>query len=120
MSTPELAAAQLPATPELPPDPEEVDRFTALAKLSPRAAILEARASLEVALRGLARRADIRKPEIAPLTVLVRDLRQNGFIDDKTSGLIDDLRSIGNSAAHGGEDLTEEQALSYGKISTKV
>ena len=51
----EKAAAKLPTAPdalEPPPTPEEKSRFHQIAKLSPRAAILEMRATLEEAIRS--------------------------------------------------------------------
>jgi hypothetical protein len=57
-----------------------------------------------------------------PLTTSIRILRQQGIIDDKTSALLDDLRTIGNRAAHpqDGASFTVAEALRIGKLTDDV
>lgn len=121
----EKEAAQIPTAPRLPdlePTPEEKSRFERVAEHSPRAAILEKRAELEQALKTAAE--PYVSPSIAkswktlPLTTAIRVLRQHKFIDAKTSALLDDLRVIGNRAAHGEDsnEFTRDEAVRFGKL----
>lgn len=99
----EQDAKQLPVAGEAvsQPTPEESSRFDQLARISPRAAILEMRSDLEEALRMPYTISD---PENAyrnaSMQVMIRTLRKHNFIDEKTAGVLDDLRAIGNRAAH--------------------
>ena len=96
--------AKPPGSPDFEPTPEEKSRFEKVAEHSPRAAILEKRVELEQVLRPIA------EPYLSgtlsrnfrnlSLTELTRVLRQQGVIDEKASALLDDLRTIGNQAAH--------------------
>lgn len=91
-----------PAKNGLPPTPEEKQRFEEIAKLSPRAAILEMRANLEEAVKRFFDAAGMKSPKAyINFGSLVRALRQNQLIDSTTSALIDDLRVVGNTTAHG-------------------
>jgi hypothetical protein len=120
----EKEAAQLPP-PEEPsePTPEEETRFNQLANVSPRAAILEIRRELEYAvwniavLHGL---VDPTKP--TSLLVATRALRNKGLIGPQLSALLDDLRNIGNNAAHGGPEVvfTKEEAERYRALAARV
>jgi hypothetical protein len=99
----EQEAAQLP--PPRPaaeqPTPEERSRFEQIADLSPRAAILELRNDLEEAIRRFfERHADMDNRTNLPMVTMLRLMRKNGWIDAQTSALLDDLRAIGNNAAH--------------------
>ncbi|WP_441252588.1 DUF4145 domain-containing protein [Tardiphaga sp. 71_E8_N1_1] len=90
-----------PAQAENPPTLEETSRFEKLARISPRAAILEMRSDMEEALRmpyELADRENAYKN--ASLQVMIRVLRKHNYIDQATAGVLDDLRAIGNRAAH--------------------
>lgn len=120
----EKAAAKLPAEPnalEAPPTPEEKSRFEQIAKLSPRAAILEMRATLEEAVRSFADALGM--PNASPYVSyasLVRNLRKNDLIDANTSAVLDDLRAVGNAAAHNQSDPTEQDALRFGKLAERL
>jgi hypothetical protein len=120
----EKAAAKLPAasdSQEPPPTPEEKSRFYQIAKISPRAAILEMRATLEEAVRSFAEA--IGMPNTSPYinyASLIRNLRKHDLIDANTSGLLDDLRAIGNAAAHNQSDPTEQDALRFGELAERL
>ncbi|MCC8954397.1 DUF4145 domain-containing protein [Bradyrhizobium sp. Pear77] len=114
----ERDAKQLPAPPEptVQPTPEESSRFEQLARISPRAAILEMRSDLEEALQIPYRMADPKSAyRNASLQVMIRTLRKHNYIDEKTAGILDDLRAVGNRAAHGSssDTFTEEDALRF-------
>ncbi len=111
----------VPPTPETEPTPEEISKFEKMAKLAPRGAVLEVRANLEEAVREYAQSRGI--SNISPYTsysLLIRQLRQNRLIDENTSALLDDLRAIGNAAAHNQSDPTEEDALRYQALSERL
>ena len=113
-----------PTPPELEPTPEEKSRFEKVAEHSPRAAILEKRADLEQAMRSIAQSywsgstTSSPSPRSMSLTTAIRILRNQGVIDERTSALLDDLRTIGNQAAHSsdGTEFTTEAALRFGKL----
>jgi hypothetical protein len=119
---------QVAPSPDLEPTPEEKSRFQQLAEHSPRAAILEKRAELEQTMRPIAEQRWSKANPSAPLprkmnlTSSVRILRKQGIIDQNTSALLDDLRTIGNQAAHGsdGAELTVEDALRFGKLADRA
>jgi hypothetical protein len=121
----EKESAQIPKpppSPDLEPTPEEKSRFEKVAEHSPRAAILEKRAELEQALRSIAEpyivATNNRSWKSMPLTSAIRILRNQNIIDETTSALLDDLRSIGNRAAHSadGSEFTTAEALRFGKL----
>jgi uncharacterized protein DUF4145 len=119
-----MEAAKLeetPVTPGTEPTPEEVSRFAKMAKLAPRGAMLEVRANLEEAVREYAQA--IGMPNISPYMsygLLIRRLRGNQLIDENTSALLDDLRAIGNAAAHNQSDPTEQDALRYQALAEQL
>ena len=51
---------------------------------------------------------------------LIRTLRNNDLIDANTSALLDDLRAIGNAAAHNQSDPTEEDALRFRDLAERL
>jgi hypothetical protein len=123
----EAEAAALPPAPVAPPEalptPEERSRFEQIARASPRAAMLELRAELEEVVRRCAERYGVAtgtKP--APMINSIRKLRSLQVIDEHTSAILDDLRNVGNAAAHGGDSvrITEEDALRYRKLGDQV
>jgi hypothetical protein len=120
----EMEVAKLPASldaPEAKPTPEEKNKFEQIARLSPRAALLETRVNLEEAVRSFAHEVGV--SNISPYmnyASLVRTLRQNGFIDANTSALLDDLRAIGNAAAHNQSDPTEQDALRFRDMAERL
>jgi hypothetical protein len=123
----EKEAKQIPPvapSPDLEQTPEEKSGFEEQAKISPRGAILEKRAELEQIMRPIAeqhwRKGDpsIPLPRKMNLTAAVRILRKQGVINENTSALLDDLRTIGNQAAHGadGAEMSVDDALRFGKL----
>lgn len=117
----EKDAMQLPtpAEPSSQPTPEESSRFEQLANISPRAAILEMRSDLEAAMRLAYRMADPKNSyKNASLQVMIRTLRNYNCIDEKTAGVLDDLRAIGNRAAHetSAGAFTVEDAMRFGSL----
>lgn len=121
----EEEAAALPPPPPgeeiSEPTEEEKSRFEEIAERSPRAAILEARADVEEALRQLAHRADVSKAGMQSFLRLTRELRSHGKIGSETAALLDDLRALGNAAAHRGDVvLTKEEALRYRSLADQA
>lgn len=121
----EKDAAALPPpeyTPDQQPTPEEKSRFEQVAELSPRAAILEARFDIDDALRSLAVGANVTDGKSTQSTLtLTRVLRNSGVIEQNTSALLDDLRVIGNNAAHNSEvEYSVEDAIRYRKLADRV
>jgi hypothetical protein len=113
-----------PVPPDLEPTPEEKSRFEKVAEHSPRAAILEKRFELEQVLRSVAEPyltgTYTRNRQNLSLAELTRILRRQGVIDEKASALLDDLRTIGNQAAHGSEFTTVEDALRFGRLTNEA
>jgi hypothetical protein len=120
----EKEAAELPptpATPEAEPTPEEKDKFQKLVEISPRAAILEQRAEIEDALEMLAKTADEELGGTRSLLQLTRKLRSLDIIDPTTSAILDDLRVIGNNAAHRLDtEFTSDEAQRYRRLANNV
>ena len=119
----EVASLQkLAETAETTPTPEEKDKFEQIAELSPNAAILEVRRELEETVRTIAKQ--VRLPIKHPMSLLgmTRALRSKEIIDQRTSALLDDLRAVGNAAAHGdGETgLSKEDALRYRNLADEA
>jgi len=121
----ERAAAKilpLPPSPDLEPTPEEKTKFEHLAEISPRAAILEARSDLEEAVKNafISRGGKV-LPNTPNLKGATRVLRASGLIDQATSAVLDDLRAIGNNAAHNRElEFTTEDALRFRRLADQV
>lgn len=124
----EKDAAALPdpaPPPEVAPTPEERSRFHQLASISPRAAIMELRAGLEEALISFARRNvadfDHLPGQLRTVGNIVRYLRNKGLIDEHTAAILDDLRAVGNVAAHNSSvAYTENDALRFGDLADQV
>jgi hypothetical protein len=121
----EKEAAALPAPPqggeETQPTPEEKNRFEQLAEISPEAAIVELRKEIEHAVKTFwSRHGSGTTPQ--SMLMAIRSLRSKGLIDARTSALLDDLRVIGNEAAHPGEDsrFTKEEAMRYRALADQV
>jgi hypothetical protein len=112
------------ASADLGPTPEEKSRFEKVVEHSPRAAILEKRAELEQIVRPIAMAhwsgATTSQPPSRSISLLtaIRILRKAGVIDERTSALLDDLRAIGNQAAHSedGTEFTKDDALRFGRL----
>jgi hypothetical protein len=108
-------------SPGTQPTPEEKNRFEQIARLSPRAALLEVRANLEEAVRSFGQAVGV--PSVRPYmnyASIIRTLRKNDLIDANTSALLDDLRAIGNAAAHNQSDPTEDDALRFCELAERL
>jgi Domain of unknown function (DUF4145) len=120
----EKEAALLPPTVprlEAQPTPEEKSKFEQIAELSPRAAILETRSDVEEAVRSYADAVGYEARKTLTFLPLVRLLRSKGYLDPTSSALLDDLRVIGNNAAHGTDQVfTKEDALRYRSLADQV
>lgn len=121
----EQEAAALPEAPpeaETVPTPEEDGRFEQIAELSPVAAILEQRRALEEAVYRRASQLPNAPSNRMSLLGAIRFLRSREVIDAHTSAILDDLRNVGNTAAHGlgAYGLTKEDAMRYRKLVTQV
>jgi hypothetical protein len=121
----EAEAAALPPaaapTPEQQPTPEEKSRFEQLAELSPRAAILEARSELSQVVEEMA--THLGALPIKPRSLLegIRALRNSKMIDPTTSALLNDLRVVGNEAAHNPDvGVTKEEAMRFRALTDTV
>lgn len=108
------------------PTPEEKSRFEKVAEHSPKAAILEKRTELEQVVRATAQpyiSTSIAKSwKTLSWTTAIRALREQHIIDEKTSAVLDDLRVIGNRAAHSqdGSEFSKEEALRFGKLTDNI
>jgi hypothetical protein len=120
----EKEAAKIPPTPpspDLEPTPEERTRFEQLAKISPRAAIVEIRSELEEAVKGVLQRRGRFLDKPVTTLAATRILRGEKVIDEATSALLDDLRVIGNDAVHNGNrEFTMDEALRVRKLADQV
>ena len=109
-----------PPEAEAPPTPEEQSRFDKIAKLSPRTGIVEYRLEVEQAVREFAKSVGM-EVEKRPYNYVVRDLRKNDLIDNHTSAILDDLRSLGTSALHSPETIfTYDDALRFRDLAERV
>jgi hypothetical protein len=120
----EKEAATLPSSPAAPeaiPTPEEQSKFEQIAEISPRAAILEVRSDIEEAVGSVAKSTGLLTPKVQSLLGLTRFLRSREVIDRQTSALLDDLRVLGNNAAHSPDTgFTKEEALRYRSLANQV
>jgi hypothetical protein len=109
-----------PVAPDALATPEELSRFDQIAKVSPRAAILEYRAELEEAVREFARAVGMTEAK-RPFAYLLRELRKHEMMDSHTSAILDDLRSVGNSAAHRTDNqFSVEEAVRFRDLAERV
>ena len=118
----EKEAALLPPPAEaIDATPEEEMRFNQLAAISPRAAIQEMRRELEYAVSNVAVQNGLsNKP--TTLLLATRELRNKGIIGSQLSSLLDDLRTFGNNAAHGGPEdtFTETDAHRFRSLTIRA
>jgi hypothetical protein len=101
--------------------PEEISKFEQLVAISPRAAILDLRSSIEESIRALAEARWPGKPYRGMWTV-IRELKGINAIDANTFALLDDLRVIGNAAAHPSTStsFTEEDAYRFRSLAEQI
>lgn len=118
----EREAAALPKHPaeaETQPTPEEKSKFEKVAEVSPRAAILEARFEIDEAAKSLGQAAGFKGT--TSILGLTRLLRSQEVIDPQTSALLDDLRVIGNNAAHNTDaSFSFEDATRFRSLADRV
>lgn len=121
----EKEAAQLPPPPPgaepQTPSAEESSKFDRLVAISPRAAILDLRSSIEESIRGIADARSPGKPYRGMWTT-IRELKNIDAIDNNTFALLDDLRVIGNAAAHPSTStsFTEEDAYRFRRLADQI
>ncbi len=101
------------------PSGEEKSASEALAKVAPRAAIMRARADVEEAVNKFAEVVGVSGGK-APYYAIVKGLQRNEVIDQNTVNLLNDLRNIGNAAAHNINEPTEEDALRYQQLAYRL
>jgi hypothetical protein len=117
----EKEAENLPPAPQIQPTPEEQSKFDTLADHAPRAAILEARHELEDAIKRLAFLYQATDSKNVSLLNAIRAMRAKGAIDEHVSAVLDDLRAIGNRAAHDARsEFTSEEAHRYRRLVDRV
>lgn len=117
----EAAMRPVPADAAPEPTPEEADKFEQIAEVSPRAAILEARTDVEEGLRSLAKTSNLLTSRVQSFLGLTRLLRSRGVIDPAISSLLDDLRVLGNNAAHNSEtEFSKEDAMRYRTLANQA
>lgn len=121
----EKEAAQLPPPPPgaepQTPTAEETSKFDRLVAISPRAAILDLRSSIEESVRALAEARWPDKPYRGMWTT-IRELKNAEAVDSKTYALLDDLRVIGNAAAHPSTStsFTEDDAYRFRSLAEQI
>jgi len=112
----------LPPNEESRPTPEEADKFQELVTISPASAIIERYRELEDALKGFASTVGLPAEDMRQTMLgLTRQLRRHELIDQATSALLDDLRSVRNAAAHGQRDeITARDAIRFGELAGRL
>jgi hypothetical protein len=102
--------------------PEELTRFDQLVAISPKVAILELRRELEGLVQRYAEPLIGPSNSNRPLSILIRTLRNLKLIDPSASAILDDLRVVGNSAAHSVDEaeFTKDDAHNYRDLVEKV
>jgi uncharacterized protein DUF4145 len=106
-----------PANSEVAPNAIEITRLEQLAKISPRAAIMEARADVEQAVQGFAEAMGLTRDSYMRV---IRTLGEKELVDSKTIRALNDLRHIGNMAAHNKSNPTENDALRYQALAQQL
>ena len=102
---------------------DEIAIVAKLADVSPRAAVLESWLSIETAALSAARRLGWEPPSEKPTNGLsvMKFLEHHNSVDRKMVGLLRELRSLRNQAAHTPEfALSKGAALEYGSTATRV
>ena len=107
---PAPAQSQLPTAETV----EQLERFDQIAKISPQAAMLELRALLEDRLRVIANFHAFEKGgRYASTLGWIKELHARKIIDSGTVALLQDLRVMGNTAAHTTETFSLDDAVRY-------
>ncbi|HWN50751.1 MAG TPA: hypothetical protein VNO18_13185 [Xanthobacteraceae bacterium] len=106
---------------KLPPVPAEAEGqlslqeetgLAMLAKLSPRAAIMDAWARVDIAVNNFAQAVKLSSSRTAN-SMIVKELSRNELIDSNTVKLLNELRQIRNTVVHSMSEPTETEALRY-------
>lgn len=93
---------------------EQFGRFDEIVKISPQAAMLELRALLDERVRAYASfNGVLRDRATATMRTIIRELESKKLIDSSTAALLNDLRSMGNTAAHTTEAFSINDAIRY-------
>ncbi len=121
----EVAKADLPAPGAVPGAivTTEVDgEIARLAEVSPRAAVLESWRTVEVGLlRAMPNVASSRSGQPVAAIHAIRVLQQHRLLDQGIVGLLHELRSLRNQAAHAPEfAVTVSTALEYAAAAKRV
>jgi hypothetical protein len=114
---PALAKRQAPTVETV----EQLDRFAQIARISPQAAMLELRALLDDRLRSVANFHGLEKGE-RPVSILgaIKGLQAKKVIDSGTAVLLQDLRAMGNTAAHTTAAFSLSDATRYKSLVEQV
>jgi Domain of unknown function (DUF4145) len=115
--------AELPPSTEPPIEatPEEKSTFEKISDISPRAAILDLRNDLEETVRRFwEQQVEMdHRTELAFGTIL-RLMYRGECLDRKTLSILENLRVIGNQAAHGTAEFTKDDAMRYRTLVEEV
>jgi hypothetical protein len=107
-----------PIQTEVAPSIQEKVRLEQLARLAPRAAIMEARANVEEAVNEFAEAVSISAEK--PYSKLIKELNEGQLIDQNTVRLLNEVRQIGSAAAHNMTEPTEEEAVRYQALAEQL
>ncbi|OYX89762.1 MAG: hypothetical protein B7X90_06530 [Novosphingobium sp. 17-62-19] len=91
-------------------------RFIKLLDLSPNAAVLDSWSRVEEALQGLALAHSLASTDAAKAS---RALQQRGVLPARTVGMIGEMRSLRNAAAHN-QDISVSDALRFRNLAKGV
>lgn len=110
---------------ELPAVADEplAERLAQLARLSPRAAVLEAWLALEAAAAEASRREglDLTSRERRTPLLLGQALEQAGILDEQKLEIFHRLRNLRNAAAHASDfELDNQSAVEYGQLALRL
>lgn len=99
-----------------------VDEMSALAEVSPSAAIGESYARLEAFIRSNLARHDIVETEGRPLRELTRTAEDRKILSDLSVSVLDDLSRLRNVVVHdrGSVDLSLEEAIKFAGMARAV
>jgi hypothetical protein len=117
----EDSAAELPpATPDT--EPKQADRtdFEKIVKRSPRSAILRVHNELVETIRSFARAVNLYDGNPQAYLKTLQGLRSNGFIDENTWTVLNDLLDIWNELTHTDSAPTEEEAWRFRVLANRV
>ena len=100
---------------------EQLDRFAQIAKISPQAAMLELRALLDERLRSFAEfNGVLRDGKVPSMLGVIKGLQNRNLIDSGTAALLQDLRTMGNAAAHTTETFSLSDAMRFKSLVEQV